>query len=112
MQFLRIFTYVQVATALITFIQQAQEAVRDRSGAGAEKKAMVLPQLTALVQSLQAVGLIDQRVASAITNGAGLIIDAFVLVLKGAGLLGGNEETAGDASAADVSTPTAPASIV
>lgn len=91
MNILRIFTYIQVATALITFIQQAQDAFRDRSGAGAEKKAQVLPQLTALVQSLQAVGLIDARVAKAIINGAGVIIDAFVLVLKGSGLLSGED---------------------
>jgi hypothetical protein len=90
--FLRIFTYIQVATALYTFIQQAQDAFRDRSNAGAEKKAMVLPQFTALVQSLQQSGLIDARVAGAIIAGGSILIDAAVLVLKSAGLLGGNEE--------------------
>jgi hypothetical protein len=98
MQFLRIFTYIQVATALITFIQQAQAAFRDRTDAGEAKKAQVLPQFVSFVTALQQSGLIDARVAGGIIAGGSILIDAAVLVLKRAGLLGGVEDATATAT--------------
>lgn len=108
MQFIRIFTYIQVATALYTFIQQAQDAFRDRTGAGAEKKAQVLPQFVAFVQSLQVSGLIDARVAGAIIAGGSILIDAAVLVLKSAGLLSGGDQQQFEPGQGPGSTATEP----